>query len=482
MIKYTVKRLLFFVPSVFFISVLCFLLIRALPGDTVDFIIRSQTDEQSRGDSRELFNQKYREKAGELGTDLPTFYVELSTLATPRHLSYEWNPVRRNIISKLIDETGNAKASEAWYSSVESIDAQLQRFGHLSKDKQWTIDAKRAADQLLYIYEEDDVKESLTELKEILQTDTVYNKQTSAWIAETETLWENLQSNQTHWKNYIPLPRLHSRCAYDIWFFGDGKANRGVIRGDFGVSIIDKKPVADSLLERIGLTVTLSLISVILAFLVSIPLGIVSAIYNHTAFEKIISTVIFIFYALPSFWVASLSIMWLAGGDGLDWFAPYGTGKIIDDMNLWEIIVLKWKHFALPIFAWTYSGIAFITKQTKIAVLDNTEKLYVKSAIARGLPFKYILWKHIMPNSLRPLITMGANILPGLIGGSVILETIFSLPGLGEWAYRAFLYRDFPVIMAVLFWGSLLTLTGYLISDILLAMTDPKIRFTSHKK
>ena len=482
MIKYTVKRLLFFIPSVFFISVLCFLLIRSVPGDTVDFIIRSQTDEQSRGDSHDLFTKKYREKAHELGADLPTFYIELSTLATPRDLSYEWNPVRKDIISKLIEKTGNAKAAEVWYSSVESMDAQLQKFGYLSTDKQWAIDAKRAADKLLYIHEEEEIKESLAELKDILETDTVYQKQTSAWITKAELDWGNLQNNQTRWKNYIPLPRFHSRCAYDIWLFGDGKSNRGVIRGDFGVSIIDKKPVADSLLERIGLTVTLSLISVVLAFLVSIPLGILSAVYNHTAFEKVISTVIFIFYALPSFWVASLSIMWLAGGDGLDWFAPYGTGKITAEMNLWEIIALKWKHFSLPIFAWTYSGIAFITKQTKIAVLDNTEKLYVKSAIARGLPFKHILWKHIMPNSLRPLITMGANILPGLIGGSVILETIFSLPGLGEWAYRAFLYRDFPVIMAVLFWGSLLTLTGYLVSDILLAVTDPKIRFTSHKK
>jgi len=146
-------------------------------------------------------------------------------------------------------------------------------------------------------------------------------------------------------------------------------------------------------------------------------------------------------------------------------------------MSLAEILHERWKHFALPIFAWTYGGIAFITQQTKTAVLENMGQLFTRSAIARGLPFKTILFKHVLPNSLRPLITMLANILPGLIGGSVILETIFSLPGLGEWAYRAFLYRDFPVIMAVLFWSSLLTLSGYLISDILLAFTDPKIRF-----
>lgn len=481
MIKYTVKRLLFFIPSVFFISVMCFLLIRSMPGDVVDHLIRDQTDERA-NDAKEVFTQKYRQKASELGTDLPSFYVELSSLSAPRHLSYEWNPVRKNVISAFIDETGNVKTSEAWYNSVENINAHLYKYGGLSLDKQLVIDAKKTADKLLYESDAEEISILLIELKAILEMDTVYHRYSSTWITEAETNWKNLQEQKSTWKNYIPVLRFHSPCAYDIWLFGDGKNNRGVIRGDFGTSLIDRKPVNDSLLERIGLTVILSLISVFLAFLVSVPLGVVSALYNNSIFEKTISTIIFVFYALPTFWVASLSIMWLAGGDGLDWFSPYGTGKITPDMNVWDIIVLKWKHFALPIFAWTYSGIAFITKQTKTAVLDNTERLYIKSAIARGLPFKQVLWKHVMPNSLRPLITMVANILPGLIGGSVVLETIFSLPGLGEWAYRAFLYKDFPVIMAVLFWGSLLTLTGYLVSDILLAVTDPKIRFTSNKK
>lgn len=481
MIKYSVKRLLFFIPSVFFISVLCFVLLRSMPGDVVDSVIRAQTDERSLS-QKEIFSKKYREKAAELGMDLPSFYVELSSLATPRHLSYEWNPVRKKVIAALISETGNSKTAEAWYNDVENIEIRLRKFGDKHPDRQLVIDTKRACDKLLYTSQTHEISAGLDELATLLLQDTVYTKYTSAWITEAMDNWKQLTENKTVWKNYIPIPRFHAQCAYDIWLFGDGNKNKGIIRGDFGISIIDQKPVNNSLLERIGLTVTLSLLSVILAFLVSVPLGIISALYNNTVFEKAISSLIFIFYALPTFWIASLSIMWLAGGDGLDWFAPYGTGKITPDMNLWDIIVLKWKHFALPIFAWTYSGIAFITKQTKTAVLENMGSLYAKSAIARGLSFKRILWKHIMPNSLRPLITMMANILPGLIGGSVVLETIFSLPGLGEWAYRAFLNNDIPVIMAVLFWGSLLTLTGYLISDILLAITNPKIRFTSDKK
>lgn len=481
MIKYTVKRLLFFIPSVFFISVLSFVLIRSIPGDTVDFLIRSQTDERSLGDSPKLFTQKYREKASELGADLPAFYVELGTCAEPRHLAYEWNPVRKSVVRSLISETGNSSAAEAWYNSVETLDNSLQTFGRLHPDKQAVIDAKRVADRLLYADEASEVTESLDELRTILATDTVYHAYTSQWTAFPEQAWQTLQQTPTRWKNYVPVPRFHARCAYGLWLFGNGKENRGVIRGDFGVSLLDKKPVSASLGERIGLTVLLSLISVVLAFLVSVPLGVFTALYKGSVWEKAISTLVFVFYALPSFWVASLSIIWLAGGDGLDWFAPYGTGTVTNDMSAWDIVILKWKHFALPIFAWTYSGIAFITKQTQTSVADTLDKPYTQSAIARGLPFRQILWKHVLPNSLRPLITLAAGILPGLIGGSVVLETIFSLPGLGEWAYRAFLFRDFPVIMAVVFWGSLLTLTGYLVSDLLLAATDPKIRFQSPK-
>lgn len=477
MLKYTVKRILFFIPAVFFISVLSFMLIRAVPGDTVDFIIRSSTDETANRDSPENFKKKYREKAAELGTSLPAFYISLGQFSKPKELAYEWNPVRKEICEKLIDQTGNADASLAWYNQLERMDNAIQKFGSRSKDPQAVIDAGRISQAMLYSADRMELNAKLDELSFILETDSAHKAYTRQWIIDSRQALEKLETAQTNWKNYIPVLHFHAQSAYGIWLWGNGKNQKGILRGDFGNSILDGKPVSSSMGERLGLTLLLSLISVILSYLIAVPLGLISAVYQGTFIEKGISTLTFLLFALPSFWVAGLSIIWLAGGDGLDWFSPYGAGEIVPGMSLAEILHERWKHFALPIFAWTYGGIAFITQQTKTAVLENMGQLFTRSAIARGLPFKTILFKHVLPNSLRPLITMLANILPGLIGGSVILETIFSLPGLGEWAYRAFLYRDFPVIMAVLFWSSLLTLSGYLISDILLAFTDPKIRF-----
>lgn len=480
MLQYTVKRILFFVPSVFFISVICFGLIRSIPGDMVDFIIRSQTDELTRNrDSKAIFEKKYREKAAELGTDLPAFYIQLGTLAVPRSLSFEWNPVRKEVIEKLIEQTGNAEASTAWYTSIEELDQNIVTHPEYF-DAQQFIDVQREIQKLFYITDRTEIAGELQTIQSIFAEDTLYTEK-NAWINTCHNQLNRLNTQESKWKNYIPVIRFYTTCAYGNWLFGDGKNSKGIIRGDFGKSIIDHKSINQSLGERIGLTVCISLISILLAFLFAVPLGIVSALFAGSWIEKSIHTFLFILYALPSFWVASLSIIWLAGSDGVNWFAPYGTGKIEPNMGLLEIIQLKWHHFALPIFTWTYSGIAFISKQTQAALQENMKKQYVLSAIARGLPYTQIIWRHLMPNSLRPLITIAANILPGLIGGSVVLETIFSLPGLGEWAYRGFLYHDIPVIMAVLFWGSILTLTGYLIADILLAYTNPTIRFNSKR-
>lgn len=482
MLRYTVKRLLFFVPSVFFISVICFVLVRSMPGDMVDFMIRAQTEEQGRSrESTTQYEKRYREKAAELGTDLPAFYIEQTSLAFPDSFSYEWNPIKKSVIRSLVRENGNFPAAHAWYAHLLRTQEELYATDSPFSDRQALIDAKRILSRLLYLEKIPDAVNAWHEFSGIADSDSLANIRFAGLIANSNPLLENIQDRSNRWKNYVPVLRFHSRCAYGVWLFGDGNLRKGIIRGDFGVSLIDKKNINTALAERIGLTITLSLVSVFLAFLVAVPLGILSALYHNTIFEKTVNAIIFILYALPSFWVASLCIMWLAGGNGVAWFAPYGTGKITPGMDTWDILWLKWRHFALPIFAWTYGGIAFITKQMQTAIRENMDKLYTLSAVARGLSLKTVVLRHVLPNSLRPLITMMANILPGLIGGSVVLETIFSLPGLGEWAYRGFFHRDVPVIMAVLFWSTILTLTGYLISDLLLAYTDPKVRFKSNK-
>jgi peptide/nickel transport system permease protein len=478
MLKYTVKRILYFIPAVLVISVITFMLIRAVPGDMADALIRSQTDELSLRDAPGLYEKKYREKARELGTDLPAFYVEISSCAYPRSLAYEWNPVKKEVITNLIRQTGESSKAYSWYSHLEFYDRIAGKYGKTYPDAQERIDLERGLHRLLHTHDKAEIQSVLNEMKAIALSPSAEGNYVRSKLEELRAEFESLYTSPQIWKNYIPTLRFHSQCAFGVWLMGNGSTHRGILRGDFGSSVINGKPVKQSLSEKIGLTLGLSLLSILLAFIIALPLGILSFLYHGSIAEKIITGFLFMLFTLPSFWVASLCIMWLTGGDGLNWFAPYGTGKVTPDMDIFEIIRLKWTHFALPLFAWTYGGLAFISKQMQTSLLQHADREYITAAIARGLSFRRVLFGHLLPNSLRPLITMAANILPALMGGSVVLETLFSLPGMGEWAYRAYLMRDFPVIMAVVFWSSVLTLTGHLISDILLAWSDPKIKFT----
>jgi peptide/nickel transport system permease protein len=476
MTRYIIRRLLFFFPSVAVITVFTFVLIRSLPGNEVLLLQDNNSENNISPFSAADITKKRRSLAEKLGTDVPVFYMEINRLSMPAEAAYEWNLVKKKTLYRWTLQTGNYKACRRWYEFLEQSSALLNYAGDSEKIQR----AETLLFELSQTADETETRQAFARLSQTLLSDTLLQKR-AGWLSQGSEALEDRFTKNARWKNNLPAIRLYSECAFGHWFFGRGK-NGGVIRGDFGNSLADGKPIRVSLSEKIGLTVLMSLASLLLTYLISIPLGTWLALYRgHTA-EKIINGLLFLGFSLPSFWVASLCIVMLAGGDGLNWFAPYGSGGLSLSMPPGEFFHTLIRHFTLPIFAWTYGGIAFVTQQTKTALGDASDNLYFRAALAHGIPLRSVIWKHLWPNSLRPLITLGANILPGLIGGSVVLETLFSLPGMGEWLYRAYFLRDFPVILAILFWSSLLTLTGYLISDLLLIFTDPKIRQNEWKK
>ncbi len=476
MTRYILRRILFFIPSVAVISVFTFALIRSLPGNEMLL----QMEDNSEAAFSPLYaadqSKKTRIMAEKLGTHLPVFYFEINRLSMPTEAVFEWNPTKKATLSLWTLQTGNYKACRRWYEFLEQSSALL----NYVPDSENKNRAEELIFELSRTADETETRSGFAQLRQTILSDPLL-KEKAGWFSQGSEALEARFEAQSKWKNSFPTIHFYSECAFGHWFFGNGK-NKGVIRGDFGNSLADGKPIRVSLSEKIGLTVLLSLTSLLLTYLISIPLGTWLALYRGHPAEKIINGLLFLGFSLPSFWVASLCIIWLAGGDGLNWFAPYGSGGISLSMPPDEFFQTLIRHFTLPIFAWTYGGIAFVSQQTKTALSEASENQYFRAALAHGIPLRSVIWKHLWPNSLRPLITLGANILPGLIGGSVVLETLFSLPGMGEWLYRAYFLRDFPVILAILFWSSLLTLTGYLLSDLLLIFTDPKIRQSAWKK
>jgi peptide/nickel transport system permease protein len=254
---------------------------------------------------------------------------------------------------------------------------------------------------------------------------------------------------------------------------------RDLVTLEFGRSFQDNRPVLEKIAERLPITLAMNLFAVLIAYGIAIPLGVYSATHSGTALDRFLTFLLFALYSLPSFWVAMLAVTFLCNPEYLALFPTGGIRSIFhsEQWSLWRRIVDYAWHLTLPMLVYTYASFAFISRQMRSALLEVLRQDYIRTAYAKGLPGRVVIWKHAVRNSLIPIVTLLAGILPSLIGGSVIVETIFSIPGMGELSFRALVARDYPVIMAVFTLSAVLTLVGILLADILYAVVDPRISF-----
>jgi len=246
---------------------------------------------------------------------------------------------------------------------------------------------------------------------------------------------------------------------------------------DFGVSRKDGRPVSTHIAEALPITLTLNILSIIIVYIISIPVGIMSAVKKDTLYDRLSSLVLFILYSLPTFWVGLLLLMYLSGGEYFDLFPLSGIQSdwAYKLTPFQKFIDLVW-HLVLPVITLTYSGFAFLSRYTRANMLEVINQQYIITARAKGLSNYKVIFVHAFRNSLIPLVTLMATLLPALLGGSVIVESIFTIPGMGKLAFDSILARDIPVIMAIASISALLTLAGILLADIVYGLVDPRIR------
>ncbi|MGH0032877.1 MAG: ABC transporter permease [Myxococcota bacterium] len=252
-----------------------------------------------------------------------------------------------------------------------------------------------------------------------------------------------------------------------------------LFRGDLGTSFKDRQPVWGKITERLPVTIVLNVMSIFLTYLVAIPLGIYSAVRTGSKLDELSTLTVFMLYSLPSFWIGTLIIIFLCGGDFLAWFPPGGL-RSLDHEASWpwlQRLVDYAHHLAMPLLCTTYTAFAALSRFMRSSMLENARMDFIRTARAKGVPEPVVILKHMLRNSLIPVITILAGLLPALIGGSVIIETIFSIPGIGQLSYQAVLARDYPVVIAIFAAGSFLTILGILLADLALAWVDPRIHF-----
>jgi len=247
-------------------------------------------------------------------------------------------------------------------------------------------------------------------------------------------------------------------------------------RLDFGRSLSgDRRPVWDKIAERLPLTFGMNVASLALTLAVAVPIGVISARRQGGRFDRAMTVLVFIGFAMPGYWLALLLMYWL----GILWPVLPLSGLTTlgrEHAGFWDLAWDMTRHLALPVFIYTFGSLAGISRFMRASMLEVLRQDFILTARAKGLPERLVVWRHALRNALLPVITILGLSIPGLIGGSVIIESIFALPGLGQLFYQAVMARDYPLIMGNLVLGALLTLAGNLLADVGYGLADPRVR------
>jgi peptide/nickel transport system permease protein len=394
------------------------------------------------------YDRNYTQTARNLGRDKPLFYFAITNAAVPDTLH---RIVRRDLRQAqlgLLNENGN------W--------PLLQEFIRRVQARAWQTgeDPKITSARLLLLADNSDKIERRLDVFPV--TDPI------------RTSWDSFKvSPQQH---RLLLPAFH-------WHGTDNQYHHwlgGILQGDFGTSILDRRPVLEKLKPALKWTALVNGIALLLAYLISLPLGLYMAYYVDSRFDRYATLLLFILFSLPSFWVATMLSNFITTPTyGMDWFPTLGVGKISDDTGWMAYLGIRIHHLFLPIFCLTYPALAYLTRQMRNAARLELGKAYVKTARLKGLNVHQILWRHVFRNALFPIITLLAGLLPSLLAGSILIELIFYLPGMGSLLIDAVRSDDWPIVMAILLLNGLLTILGILLADLLYRLADPRLRLGS---
>jgi peptide/nickel transport system permease protein len=259
--------------------------------------------------------------------------------------------------------------------------------------------------------------------------------------------------------------------AYGLWLWN-------LAHGDFGNSFMDHRPVLEKIRERIGLSVSLTGSALVLSYLVSVPLGIAAALRRGRPADRAITFTLLLLYSIPVFVAALALILFVAGGDYLNLLPMYGANSIdASQMSTPAWLADRIRHMILPVICLTYASLALTSRYTRTSMLEVLGQDFLRTARAKGLSDRRVIYVQALRNALIPIVTVFAMELPGLIGGTIIIEQIFTLPGMGQLVFQSIEARDTFVIMGVVTISAVITLLGYLAADIVYVLVDPRIRF-----
>ena len=430
MLQYTIQRILLAIPTLLGITLLTFLIMRLAPGDPVDlFLGGAAGGEGISTDQQTDMEKTRRDLRRQLGLDQSLHIQYLHWLSNLVLHVEDLGAFDRGALlaDSVLDELADAERAEL--AALEGEERKARFLAHFRRLR----------------------PERVNELVE-------------------SPFWQSRLFSPT--QNYA-----YAGSGLELVQVGDWR----LVTLNLGRSFKDQQPVIDHILDRLPITLEINLISLVFAYLIGVPLGIVIAVKQNTITDRLVTTGTFMLWSMPSFWVGMLLILFFCNKEFFHWFPASGIQSLDagEDWGFWRLLTDHAHHMVLPILASTYASFAGISRYMRTSMLENLRLDYVRTAQAKGLRYRVVVLRHVLRNSLIPIVTLLAGLLPGMIAGSVFIETIFTIPGMGFLAFQSVIVRDYPVAMALFTIGSALSLAGILAADILLKVADPRIDFAS---
>lgn len=466
--QYVIKRILWVIPTLLIITLISFFLLSISPGDPVNHLLNQNNSSGGLKSAAELkkIKQEYKKQ---LGLDLPLFYFKIDQLSKPDTFYKISESTEIKVYNNLLKQTGNFYTVSKYISQLNNTKSEI--INELHKNNIHNIQLINQIELYfqnnLYNLDINSIEISIHSfqknfIKHSLKDEFNFN--------ELQNKFNELKTKKTIYKNYIPKIIWYGKAnQYHQWLFGN-RNSKGIIRGDFGKSFVKNILIINIIQEKIVWSLLFAFCSIIIAYFISIKLGVILAANPESFFSKTIEKILFILYSMPAFFIGTLLILCFANPDAIQILPPSGIKPIEgydENSNLISKFFISVPYLILPIICYAYSIIVYATKLTSTSLTQELKKDYIRTARAKGISEKNAIRKHALKNSIIPIITTFSIILPSVMGGSVIIETIFSIPGLGLETVNAIISKDYNLVIAITTLLSFFTIIIYLIADVI---------------
>ncbi len=479
MLQYTIKRLLLVIPTFFTISLLIFLVLNIAPGRP------GATGGAGQGEQQ---NQEQKESY--------RIFKEQFNLDKPILLNSRFSLTREEV-RELLVVGNNLSGEQLAKDRIKANDALDDYREYLVRHLMDLLDdedpeiRRLASNQLIvagqrrFANDRRGNAEEIAAAKKANREVSAENQSVKAWYLPPDATSEQLAATVEQWKGWYDQDR-QERYTFDggekawIFFFDTRFAKywNNLVHLDFGVSTVDRRPVFETLIGKLKYSLSLTITAVLLAYMIAVPIGIFSAVRQGTRIDMVITVILFVMYSLPTFFTGTVLLRLFTEGDPVAWF-PTGDFQTMtrDPMTTWQLTKDIIWHLVLPIATYTSVALATLSRYARTGVIDVIRADYIRTARAKGLSEPVVIIKHAVRNGMIPILTLLGGLLPALVAGSVVIEVVFNIPGMGQYIYNSINLRDYNAVMAVLLASSFLSLIGILLSDLSYAFVDPRISF-----